>query len=77
MVAPYHEADIVADESFTEAGTFCSEWEPDQCSFHLIGTDYLGRDLLSRIIYGARTTIARSPPLSEPLRRASRPARSL
>ena len=56
-IAPYHEADIVADDSFTEAGTFCSEWEPDQCSFHLIGTDYLGRDLLSRIIYGARTTI--------------------
>ena len=56
-IAPYHEADIVADDSFTEAGTFCSEWEPDQCSFHLIGTDYIGRDLLSRIIYGARTTI--------------------
>ena len=56
-LAPYHEADIVADDSFIEAGRFCSEWEPDQCSFHVIGTDYLGRDLLSRIIYGARTTI--------------------
>ena len=55
--APYHEADIVADDSFIEAGKFCSEWEPDQCSFHVLGTGYLGRDLLSRIIYGARTTI--------------------
>ena len=27
------------------------------CSFHWLGTDYLGRDVLSRIIYGARTTI--------------------
>ena len=56
-ISPYHEADIVADDSFTEAGRFCSEWEEDRCSFHLLGTDYLGRDILSRIIYGARTTI--------------------
>ena len=31
-------------------------WEP-MSSAHLLGTDNLGRDLLSRMIYGARTTI--------------------
>ncbi|MCQ0971417.1 ABC transporter permease [Paracoccus sp. TK19116] len=31
-------------------------WEPSS-STHLLGTDNLGRDLLSRLIYGARTTI--------------------
>jgi peptide/nickel transport system permease protein len=31
-------------------------WEPSSASF-LLGTDNLGRDLLSRMIYGARTTI--------------------
>ena len=56
-ISPYHEADLVADDSFTSAGEYCSEWEEGLCSFHVLGTDYLGRDVLSRVIYGARTTI--------------------
>lgn len=44
-VAPYGKAEIVG-----------AVWEP-MSSTHLLGTDNLGRDLLSRIIYGARTTI--------------------
>jgi len=57
LVSPYHEADIIADDSFTESGEYCSEYEEGLCTYHIIGTDYLGRDILSRIIYGARTTI--------------------
>jgi len=46
FIAPFHEADIIADDSYLPAdGQF---W---------LGSDYLGRDILSRIIWGARTTI--------------------
>ena len=34
-----------------------SKIPPGQTSEHLLGTDTLGRDLLSRLIYGARTTV--------------------
>lgn len=44
-VAPFPNAAIVGDV-----------WEP-MSSAHWLGTDNLGRDLLSRMIYGARTTI--------------------
>lgn len=44
-VAPYGLAQIVGDV-----------WEPMSAE-HWLGTDNLGRDLLSRMIYGARTTI--------------------
>jgi peptide/nickel transport system permease protein len=44
-VAPYGNAQIVGDV-----------WGPMSAT-HLLGTDNLGRDLLSRMIYGARTTI--------------------
>lgn len=45
-IAPFHEADMIADDSFLPAdGQF---W---------LGSDYLGRDVLSRILWGARTTI--------------------
>ncbi|MEO5326018.1 ABC transporter permease [Mesorhizobium sp. CC13] len=44
-VAPYGKAEIVGDV-----------WAPTSGQF-LLGTDNLGRDLLSRMIYGARTTI--------------------
>jgi peptide/nickel transport system permease protein len=45
-IAPFHEADMIADDSFLPAdGQF---W---------LGSDYLGRDILSRILWGARTTI--------------------
>jgi peptide/nickel transport system permease protein len=46
FVAPFHEADIIADDSFLP---------PD--GTHWLGTDYLERDILSRILWGARTTI--------------------
>ena len=45
LIAPYGKAEIVG-----------GVWEPMSASFPL-GTDNLGRDLLSRLIYGARTTI--------------------
>lgn len=44
-IAPYGLTEIVGDV-----------WEPISSSYWL-GTDNLGRDLLSRMIYGARTTI--------------------
>jgi peptide/nickel transport system permease protein len=47
-IAPYSEIEIVGDVWLPAGGDF------------LLGTDNLGRDLLSRLIYGARTTIALS-----------------
>lgn len=44
-IAPYGEADSVSET-----------WSPASHDFWL-GTDNIGRDLLSRLIYGARTTI--------------------
>ena len=45
LIAPYTNAEIVG-----------AVWEPMSAQ-HWLGTDNLGRDLLSRMIYGARTTI--------------------
>jgi peptide/nickel transport system permease protein len=45
-IAPYGEADSVSD----------TPWSPSSSAFWL-GTDNIGRDLLSRVMYGARTTI--------------------
>ncbi len=45
LIAPYGMAEIVGDV-----------WEPSSKEF-LLGTDGIGRDLLSRMIYGGRTTI--------------------
>ena len=45
-IAPYHEMDMEGDDSFLNAYD----------NFYL-GTDHLGRDTLSRIIFGARNTI--------------------
>lgn len=45
LLAPYGMAEIVGDV-----------WEPSS-SRHWLGTDTIGRDLLSRMIYGGRTTI--------------------
>lgn len=45
LIAPYGMAEIVGDV-----------WEPSSAE-HLLGTDNIGRDLLSRMIYGGRTTI--------------------
>ncbi len=47
--APYDQADFVADDSF----------EPMSASFWL-GSDYMGRDILSRMIFGARVTLGLS-----------------
>ncbi len=49
-IAPFHEMDMEGDDSFLDA------YSGEYGSFHL-GTDYLGRDTLSRILFGARNTI--------------------
>lgn len=46
VVAPYGETEITGDV-----------WVP-MSSDHLLGTDHLGRDMLTRLLYGARNTIA-------------------
>jgi peptide/nickel transport system permease protein len=46
LIAPYGESQIVGDV-----------WEPIGGTF-LFGTDQIGRDLLSRLVYGARNTIS-------------------
>jgi peptide/nickel transport system permease protein len=46
VIAPYAETAIVGDV-----------WEPFSKNFYL-GTDHLGRDLLTRMVYGARNTLA-------------------
>ena len=45
-VAPFDEADIIADDSYLPSD-----------STYWLGTDYLERDILSRILWGARTTV--------------------
>ena len=45
LIAPYGMAEVVGDV-----------WEPSSAE-HLLGTDQIGRDLLTRMIYGGRTTI--------------------
>jgi peptide/nickel transport system permease protein len=45
VIAPYGMAEVVGDS-----------WEPSS-SAHWLGTDTIGRDLLSRMIYGGQTTI--------------------
>ena len=49
-IAPFHEMDMEGDDSFLNA------YSGEYGTFHL-GTDYLGRDTYSRILYGARNTI--------------------
>lgn len=45
LIAPFGMAEVVGDV-----------WEPSSAE-HLLGTDNIGRDLLTRMIYGGRTTI--------------------
>ncbi len=45
LLAPYGVAEVVGDV-----------WEPSSAA-HWLGTDNIGRDLLTRLIYGGRTTI--------------------
>lgn len=73
-IAPYHEAEFVADDGFlpsmacpeiSEEIFDLSEMTPEAVTEHCatsenimyLGADYIGRDTLSRIIWGARTTI--------------------
>ena len=49
FLAPYDPADMIADESFAPMS-----------AAHLLGTDYVGRDILSRLLYGARLTMSLS-----------------
>jgi peptide/nickel transport system permease protein len=46
MLAPHTVGSIVSYEVFAPVGTQ-----------HLLGTDYLGRDMLSRVLHGARFTV--------------------
>ncbi|SVC43305.1 uncharacterized protein METZ01_LOCUS296159 [marine metagenome] len=58
-ISPYHEGDILDDELFVVPGGDeypDTDFQPPSKVVWL-GTDYLGRDTLSRILFGARTTI--------------------
>lgn len=46
IIAPYGETEMIGDAWMQSSGD------------HLLGTDHLGRDILTRIIYGARNTIS-------------------
>jgi peptide/nickel transport system permease protein len=59
MISPYYEGDILDEELFVVPGGDeypDTDFQPPSKIVYL-GTDYLGRDTLSRILYGARTTI--------------------
>ena len=59
LISPYHEADILDEELFVVPGGDeypDTDFQPPSKVVWL-GSDYLGRDTLSRILYGARTTI--------------------
>ena len=49
FLAPYHPADFASDESYGPMS-----------AAHWLGTDYIGRDILSRILHGARLTMTLS-----------------
>lgn len=59
-IAPYHEAEFLDEALFIVPGTDdpypATDFQPPGAVAWL-GTDYLGRDTLSRLLYGARTTI--------------------
>jgi len=59
-IAPYHEADFLDESLFVVPGSDDpypdTDYQPPSKVAYL-GTDYLGRDTLSRILFGARTTI--------------------
>ena len=58
-ISPFHEADFLDESLFIVPGgdeyPDTDYQPPSKVAF--LGTDYLGRDTLSRILYGARTTI--------------------
>ena len=59
-ISPYHEADILDEALFIEPGSDDlypeTDFQPPGAVVWL-GSDYLGRDTLSRTLFGARTTI--------------------
>ncbi len=56
-IAPWHEADFIEFDAKGEYVLNPSFMLPDKAIHVYLGTDYLGRDVLSRIVWGARTTI--------------------
>ena len=59
-ISPYHEAEFLDESLFIVPGS--DEKYPDTdfrppSRIVLLGSDYMGRDTLSRILFGARTTI--------------------
>jgi peptide/nickel transport system permease protein len=59
-IAPYHESDILDESLFIVPGS--DELYPDTdyqnpSKVVYLGSDYLGRDILSRTLFGARTTM--------------------
>ena len=50
-------APLLAPHDTDKLNILGSRIPPGETSEHLLGTDTLGRDLLSRLIYGARTTV--------------------
>tara|TARA_B100002003_G_C14087647_1_gene523211 strand:+ start:129 stop:1094 length:966 start_codon:yes stop_codon:yes gene_type:complete len=59
-ISPYHEAEFLEESLFIVPGS--GEKYPDTdfqppSRIVLLGSDYMGRDTLSRILFGARTTI--------------------
>lgn len=56
-IAPYEEDYFIEEDPSGEYFDDPTFMTPDASINSWLGTDYLGRDVLSRIIYGARTTI--------------------
>lgn len=52
-LAPYGEAQILPRANLLPGGNAATGGDPA----HLLGTDQIGRDILSRLIYGARNTV--------------------
>ena len=53
FIAPYGQAEIFKDGNLLPGGDPGMGGSPD----HLLGTDQIGRDILSRLIYGAQNTV--------------------
>ncbi|MDA7427656.1 ABC transporter permease [Primorskyibacter aestuariivivens] len=52
-IAPYGQAEVFQQVNALPGGDAATGGNPD----HLLGTDQIGRDLLSRLIYGAQNTV--------------------
>ena len=53
ILAPYGQAEVFATPNMLPGGNPATGGDPA----HLLGTDQIGRDLLSRLIYGAQNTV--------------------